>query len=60
MRFLRDILTLLQLVLKGLAIALVGIVASLAIGIFEAGKNLWGFACFIASCAADDWQERRR
>ena len=60
MQLARDFLTLLKLLGTGLLIALVGIVASICIGLFEAGKNLWGFACFIAVCARDDWRERRR
>ncbi|WP_306094943.1 hypothetical protein [Qipengyuania flava] len=60
MQLARDFLTLLQLVLTGLLIGIVGIAAALAIGINEAGKTFWGFACFIASCAIDDWRDRRR
>ena len=59
MRLLRDIGLALKLLLTGLLVVLVGICVSLVIGIIEAGKMLAGFACFIASCVADDWKGRR-
>jgi hypothetical protein len=60
MQLARDFLTLLKLLLTGLLVGIVGIAAALAIGINEAGKTIWGFACFIVSCAIDDWRDRRR
>lgn len=60
MALLRDIVTLLKLLLTGLLIAVVGLVMAVAFAVVEGAKTGAGFACFIASVVAEDWRDRRR